>query len=194
MKLFQWLLIFSGLLTIYCAPSKTIMKVDKEPTIRNYKLNKYLGPKKKVAITKFVNATRFGKRRLGNNVSEVLTTELAKTGRFILLERERVDQILEQVKLSQLGLTQGNLDQIQLLDADFIITGAVTHYSVTTTGASNLFTQNKLQRAETAVDVRIINVRTGEVILAETGRGVAEKKFSKVLGMGTDGGLSLIHI
>jgi len=165
-----------------------VMKVNDTETIREYELERYVGPKKKVAITKFVNATRFGKRRLGDNISDVLTTELSKTGRFVILERNRVDQILEQVVLSQSGLTEGTLDQIQLLDADFIITGAVTHYSVTTSGSSNLFTQSIVQKAEVATDVRIINVRTGEIILSETGKGVVEKRFDKILGMGESGG------
>lgn len=176
------------MLTISCVPTKTVTKVENVETVRQYELDKYVGPKKKVAITKFTNATRFGQRRLGDNISEILITELAKTEHFVLLERKRVDQILEQVALSQSGLTEGTLDQIQLLDADYIITGAVTHYSVTTTGSSNIFTQSKIQKAEVAADVRIINVRTGEIILSETGKGVAEKKFSKVLGMGESGG------
>jgi len=176
------------IITLSCTSTKTVKKVESTETVRKYELNKYIGPKKKLAITKFDNATRFGKRRLGDNITNVLTTELSKSGRFVLLERERVDQILEQVQLSQAGLTQGTLDQIQLLDADFIITGTVTHYSVTTTGSSNIFTQSKIQRAEVAADVRIINVRTGEIILSETGKGVAERKFGKVLGMGASGG------
>jgi len=182
--------LFAGALifTIACSSTKTVTKVEDAETPRSYASEKYLGPRKKLAITKFENLTRFGQRRLGENISTVLSTELAKTERFVLLERERVDQILDQVKLSQSGLTEGALEQIQLLDADFIITGAVTHYAVSTTGSSNVFTQSKTQKAEVAADVRIINVRTGEIILSESGKGEAEKKFSKVLGMGESGG------
>ncbi len=171
-----------------CSSSKKMKKVDDAEIKGEYKVSEYVGLKKKLAIAKFENATRFGKRRLGENMTTVLTTELSKTNRFILLERADVDKILDQLALAQSGVTEGNLEQIQLLDADFILTGAVTHYAVTTTGSSNLFTQSKTQKAEVGADVRIIDVRTGEILLSESGRGSIEKEFDKVLGMGDEGG------
>jgi curli biogenesis system outer membrane secretion channel CsgG len=180
-------LILSFLLSA-CSSSKKVTKADDTDMKREYKVREYTGPKKKMAIAKFENATRFGKRRLGENITTVLTTELSKTQRFILLERADIDKILDQLALAQSGITEGTLEQIQLLDADFILTGAVTHYAVTTTGSSNLFTQSKTQKAEVGADVRIIDVRTGEILLSESGKGKAEKEFDKVLGMGEDGG------
>lgn len=171
-----------------CGSTKKVVKSDSGSVIPDYQSKEYIGLRKKLAIAKFENATRFGKRRLGENMTAVLSTELAKTDRFILLERADVDQILEQVALSQSGITEGTLEQIQLLDADYILSGAVTHYSVTTTGSSNLFTQSKIQKAEVTTDVRIINIRTGEIVLSKSGSGIAEKEFSKVLGMGESGG------
>ncbi len=171
-----------------CSSSKKTTTVSDSAASSDYKIPEYVGPKKKLAIAKFENATRFGKRRLGENMTSVLTTELSKTQRFILLERADVDKILDQLALAQSGITEGTLEQIQLLDADYILTGAVTHYAVTTTGSSNLFTQSKTQRAEVGTDVRIIDVRTGEILLSESGKGSTEKEFDKVLGMGEDGG------
>jgi curli biogenesis system outer membrane secretion channel CsgG len=181
------LLIFSIVLAS-CSASKKVSTVEDNATITDYKIPEYIGPKKKLAIAKFENATRFGKRRLGENLTNVITTELSKTQRFVLLERADVDKILDQLALSQSGITEGTLKQIQLLDADFILTGAVTHYAVTTTGSSNLFTQSKTQKAEVGADVRIVDVRTGEILLSESGKGSTEKEFDKVLGMGEDGG------
>ena len=171
-----------------CSSSKKVTNLDDSATREDYKISEYYGPKKKLAIAKFENATRFGKRRLGENITDVLTTELSKTQRFNLLERADVDKILDQLALAQSGITEGTLEQIQLLDADFILTGTVTHYAVTTTGSSNLFTQSKTQKAEVGADVRIIDLRTGEILLSESGMGIAEKEFDKVLGMGEDGG------
>jgi hypothetical protein len=51
-----------------------------------------------------------------------------------------------------------------------------------------LFTQSKTQRAEVTVDVRLIDVRSGEILLSETGNGSSEKTFEKVLGQGESGG------
>lgn len=148
----------------------------------------YKGPKKKLAVTTFENTTRFGKRRLGANISDILITEMNKSGRFLLLERSRVDDIMSQVALSQAGITEGKLDQLRLLDADYIITGAVTQYAVTTEGSSGLFTQSKTQKARVTVDARLIDVHSGEVITAQSATGTASKTFSKVLGVGESGG------
>ena len=167
-----------------CTTTRTV----KKPESGSISVEKYLGPKKKLAVARFENATRFGQRRLGENITAVLSTELNKTNRFILLEREHVDKILEQIALSQSGFTEGNLEQVALLDADFILAGAVTHYAVKTTGSKNIFSQSKTQTAEVKADVRIINSRTGEILLSETGSGKVEKEFSKVLGMGKSGG------
>ena len=171
-----------------CSSSKKATKGNGSSAKNEHKISEYVGPKKKLAIAKFENATRFGKRRLGENMTTVLTSELSKTNRFILLERADVDKILDQLALAQTGITEGTLEQIQLLDADFILTGAVTHYAVTTTGSSNLFTQSKTQKAEVGADVRIIDIRTGEIMLSESGKGSTEKEFDKVLGMGEEGG------
>jgi curli biogenesis system outer membrane secretion channel CsgG len=181
-------IIVLSLVLVACSSSKKVVTADDPAITKDYKIPEYVGPKKKLAIAKFENATRFGKRRLGENMTNVLTTELSKTKRFILLERADVDKILDQLALSQSGITEGTLEQIQLLDADFILTGAVTHYAVTTTGSSNLFTQSKTQKAEVGTDVRIVDVRTGEILLSESGKGSVEKEFDKVLGMGEDGG------
>jgi curli biogenesis system outer membrane secretion channel CsgG len=186
MKTYYLFLIIIMILS--CSSSKTVTKVDDSGIKRDYRLADYVGHKKKLAIAKFENATRFGQRRLGDHISDLLATELSETQRFILLDRQNVDQILEQVALSQTGLTEGELQQIQLMDADFLLTGTVTHYSVTTTGTKNIFKKAKIQKAEVAADVRMINIRTGEIILSETGRGIAEKKYEEVLGMGESGG------
>ncbi len=145
-------------------------------------------PRKKIAVTRFNMANRFGERRLGENATAILITALNQTGRFILLERERVAEILEQVALAQSGITQGTLQQLQLLDADYIVTGAITHYSVTIRGSSGLFTKRKIQQARAIVDVRIVDVRSGEIIFSETGTGTAQQEYTKVLGIGTEGG------
>ena len=188
MKYFYLLICITLVIILTCASTKTISGIDDFNNLRNYGTEIILNPKKKIAISKFSNTTRFGKRRLGENITSVLTTELAKTNRFVLLERYRFDQILEEIKLSQSGLTQRSLNEMHVLGADFLIVGSVTHYSVTTTGSKNVFSKNKIQSAKVEIDVRIINVRTGEIILSETGGGAAKREYKKVLGMGQNGG------
>jgi curli biogenesis system outer membrane secretion channel CsgG len=188
MKHFLLIMICACFCFTSCQTSQKALSTKETAGEPEYAQELFIGPKKKMAIAKFENATRFGKRRLGENITAVLSTELAKTGRFILIERADLQEILEQVALSQTGLTEGTLEQIRLLDADYIMTGTVTKYAVTTSGTSNLFTQSKVQRAEVAADMRMIDVRTGEIILSESGEGSAEREAEKVMGMGEDSG------
>jgi len=188
MKSYTGYLLCAAFFFISCQTSqKTLSTKETSPESETTEVP-FIGPKKKLAIAKFENATRFGKRRLGENITAVLSTELSKTKRFILIERADLQEILDQVALSQSGLTEGTLEEIRLLDADYILTGKVTKYAVTTTGSSDLFTQSKVQRAEVAADVRMIDVRSGEIILSENGEGAAERESGKVLGMGEDSG------
>ena len=188
MKRYALPLLCAGFFFITCQSSQKTLSSSEPVTEPEYSQAPFIGPKKKLAVAKFENATRFGKRRLGENITAVLSTELAKTERFILIERADLQEILEQLALSQSGLTEGTLEEIRLLDADYILTGKVTKYAVTTSGSSDLFTQSKRQRAEVAADMRMIDVRSGEVILSESGEGAAERESGKVLGMGEDSG------
>jgi len=175
-------------LFFHCAGHKETVQTPDPELIGKYTRIPYDGPRKKIAVLDFANATRFGLRRLGDEISAVLVSELAKSGRFVLLEREKLAAILDQVALAQTGLSEGALEQIRLLDTDYIVTGKVTHYAVNTTGSKGIFTQSKTQRAEVAADVRLIDVRSGEILLSETGSGVSEKTYEKVLGIGESGG------
>jgi len=176
------------MLSLYGCVTSSVVKQDNSVYQREYRTSSYIGPKKKLAVATFTNNTRFGERRMGDNIATALTTELDKSNRFILLERNKIDEVVNQISLSQTGLTEGKLENVKLQDADYIITGAVTKYSVTTTGNSNLLTQSKTQKADVAIDIRIVEVASGEIILSETGIGIATRELGRLLGMGASGG------
>ena len=183
------LFILLSILFLSCANTEVrVEKDNKLQSLREYQVEKLTGPKKKVAVASFRNETRFGKRRLGNSVADVMTTELSKTGRYILLERGDIDKVLEEVKFSNSALSKNSLGKIELLNADYIITGAVSKYSVTTTGQKGILSQKKTQTAEVAIDLKILDVKSGEVVLADFGEGKAERVSGKTLGVGSSVG------
>lgn len=82
---------------------------------------------KKVAIVRFVNLGPTAmENKIGEVVGELLQFYFKKNG-YVCVERERINLILEELKLSMLGITEGdNAQKIgQLLEADAIITGSV---------------------------------------------------------------------
>lgn len=152
-------------------------------------LEKYTGPKRKVAVVDFVNKTRYG-TRLGDVASDILVTELGKTGKFILIEREKLKKILEEQSLALSGAVDSNTASKvgRLAGVSAIITGSVSQFGVKTTSSDYLLTSGKKQTAESTVDVRVIDVETGEIIYTDSGKGIAAKKTSAVLGLGKSGG------
>lgn len=166
-----------------------VRKDDKIQSMRDYNsVQGVVAPKRKVVIAEFKNQTRFGSRRLGNNLTDVITTELVKSNRFIVLEREDLDKVMQEINFSN-TLGQGQLaSERKFQDADYIITGAITKYSVNTTGNKGIISSSKTQRAEISFDMKMINVRTGEVVLSDQGEGVSDVKYGTTLGVGNTGG------
>lgn len=180
-------LIMILLLIVSCATTTEVSTSD-GPISIDYKVENLIGPKLKIAVTEFSNSTPYGQRRLGQNISSILITELSNTNRFIILEREQLDSVMDEARLSMSGLTGDQMEELELVGADYLIIGDVTKFAVSTEGQRSLASRSKVQKAEAAVDIRIINSRTGEIILSETGNGSAQKTTREVLGMGGSAG------
>ncbi|MEI6856116.1 CsgG/HfaB family protein [Psychrilyobacter sp.] len=169
--------------------TSNVRKDNKIQSMRNYdSVQGVVSPKRKVVIAEFKNQTRFGSRRLGNNLTDVITTELVKSNRFIVLEREDLAKVMQEINFSN-TLGQGQLaSERKFQDADYVITGAITKYSVNTTGSKGVISTTKTQRAEISFDMKMINVRTGEVVLSDQGEGVSDVEYGTTLGVGSTGG------
>lgn len=174
-----------------CAPSKSI-KTDHTTTVKQTPRveSKYIGPKRRIGVVEFENKTVYGQRRLGQVASDILVTELVKSDRFIVIEREKLNKIMEEQRVQQSGTidpqTAVRLGQILGLEA--IVVGAITEFGVRKEGSDYLLAQSKQQVAEANVDIRVIDVETGQVILADSGKGITKSKKATFLGMGTKGG------
>lgn len=181
------------LASAFFACSSGEVKVEKDnkiQTLREYNENDtVIVPKRKIAIATFKNNTALAeKREIGQNLADIMATELTKTGRFVVLERDALDKVMQEVNFSN-TLGEGKVAEFQeLKDADFIVTGAITKYTVNTIGKKGFASTKKEQRAEVLFDMRVVSVRTGEVILADSGEGTGAKETGTTFGMGTTGG------
>ena len=87
-------------------------------------------------------------------VPELIATNLAQSGKMVVLERERVKKILEEKGLTAAGVTEGDASEIgKLLAAKQLLTGSVAR-----TG-ENL-----------RIDVRLIDVNSGKIMAADKQR------------------------
>ncbi|MGZ8429109.1 MAG: CsgG/HfaB family protein [Candidatus Deferrimicrobiaceae bacterium] len=145
------------------------------------------GPKKRVAVIRFQDKSAYGRGRLGGAVQDILTTELAKSGLFILVSRgDDLDLILDEQDIGKSGIVkQGTGPKSgEVLGLNAIVTGAVSQFGVKQKSATYLLGASKTQTAEATVDVRVVDATTGQVIFAESGTGVQEESSTQVLGIG----------
>jgi len=109
---------------------------------------------------------------LGEGMAEMLTTELTRTGRFMVLERSALGDVIEEQSLGQSGLMrpESAAKSGQMMGAQVIIRGAVTEFSDAASGAGGgarikgFGISGKSEKAYIGIDVRVINARTGQVM------------------------------
>ena len=174
-----------------CAPSKTVKTQQAQSVDVTKRVKSDLtGPKRRVGVVEFENKSAYGQGRLGGAASDILVTELVKSGKFIVVERDRLSKIMEEQKFQGQGMidsaTAVKIGQVLGLEA--IVVGSVSQFGVKKEGSDYLLTQSKRQVADVTVDLRLIDVQSGQVILADSGKGMAKSTKASFLGMGTKGG------
>lgn len=181
----------AALLAAGCAPSKSVkqqqaLSVDKTEKVES----KYTGPKRRIGVVEFENKSAYGQGRLGGAASDILVTELVKSGKFIVVERDRLNKVMEEQKFQSQGMTdpQTAVKIGQVMGLEAIVVGAVSQFGVKKEGSDYLLAQSKRQVADVTVDIRLIDVQSGQVILADSGKGMAKNSKGSFLGMGTKGG------
>lgn len=132
--------------------------------------------KKRIAVINFEDKAGYG-HNVGRGVSDMLVTSLVESEKFVVIEREELDEILKEQGLGQSGLVtpQSAAKVGQLLGIQRIITGSVTEFGTKQNkvgggiGGFNLGVSTSTARV--AVDMRIINVNTGEITMAKSAEG-----------------------
>ena len=155
----------------------------------------YYGPKKRIAVTKFENKVTgvYGNWRLGEGFAEMLTTELMNTGRFIVVERQALKDVVGEQELGQTGLVkQESAAKVgELLGAQVIVRGVVSEFELAESGGgggigiAGFRLGVKSSNAHVGVDIRLIDTTTGQVLYSHNAAGHAE---SSGVGVGVSRG------
>ncbi len=131
-----------------------------------------------VAVAEFKNQSAAGWWRggVGWELAGMLTNELAATGAFKVVERKKLQNVLEEQNLAASGrIRPGTGAKIgKLTGAQYLVMGTVTAYEENTasTGGGLHFKGislgGKKKEAYIAVDVRVVDTTTGEVEFVRT--------------------------
>ncbi len=144
------------------------------------------GPKLRVAVVRFKDKSAYGKGRLGGAAQDILTTELARADKFIMITRQDLDLLQDEQDLAKSGMVKAGTGAKsgEVMGVNAIVTGVVSQFGVKQKSATYLVGASKTQTAEATVDVRVIDANTGQIIFAESGTGVHESSSTQVLGIG----------
>ncbi len=143
--------------------------------------------KRKVAIGRFSNETQYAKGvfydkendPMGKQALDILSAKLAASGKFLLLERSDLAQLLEEAKKSENGESG-----LQSIGADYLIIGSITEFGRKNTGKEGVFTSTKMQTVEAAVAIRLVDVSTGLIVYSDEAKGQAQITTRSTLGVG----------
>lgn len=140
--------------------------------------------KRKVAIGRFANETRYGKTflvdanqdPLGKQATDMLSTRLVQTQKFLVFERPDLNKIQAE---------QARANDSNLIGVDALIVGSITEFGRNTTGKSGFLSATKIQTAHAKVEIRLVDVRSGYVFFTATGTGDASTESGEIAGFGS---------
>jgi len=133
--------------------------------------------KKRIAVSRFADRSGTGYNHVGDGVADMLTTALVKSGKFIVIERAEFDKVLDEQKLGQAGVvTPESAPKVgKALGVELLVIGSVSEFGTkenTVSGGISMFGGGITKKtARAAVDIRLVNTTTGEVVAAETESG-----------------------
>ncbi|MCR5394218.1 MAG: CsgG/HfaB family protein [Bacteroidales bacterium] len=141
--------------------------------------------KRKVAIGRFSNETQYAKGifydkendPMGKQALDILSSKLAASGKFLLLERSDLSALLSECQKGE--------GTKATIGADYMIIGSVTEFGRKNVGKQGAFSSSVTQVVEAAVAIRLVEVSTGLIIYSDEAKGTAELTSKQTLGIGS---------
>ena len=140
--------------------------------------------KRKLAIARFTNESNYGRAlmtdqdydRVGKQASDMLASRLVKSGKFLVFERTDLGKVKQE---------QAITGDAGLIGVDSLIIGSVTEFGRSTSGKSGFMSSTKLQTARARVDIRLVDVKTGQAFFSASGTGEATTESGEIAGFGS---------
>ena len=146
--------------------------------------------KARVAVLEFKNKAdnQWWSSGGGAAAQDVFVTELVKSGKFRVIDREALSTLMREKNLSLSGDIDAStaIRAGKLLGVQYFLTGAVTEYGNTSKGGRGLGVSVGKNKFVAAMNARVIDAETGEILWADEAR--AEEKNMRVSVLGIGGG------
>ncbi len=163
----------------------------------------YNGPKARVSVADFDVKAAKADGEIGSGLREMLVTALVNSSRFRVMERQVLNAVMQEQQLAASGAAapgQSGAQRGQIRTADIIVTAAITEFEPQASGGAGglggggtiggslvgAVLGGSLKIAHMALDLRIIDTSTSEVLAATRVQGqatdIAGGLFAGVLG------------
>nr|WP_091667472.1 CsgG/HfaB family protein [Massilia sp. PDC64] len=144
--------------------------------------------KRKIALGRVSNETSYGKSLLrdsagdpvGKQIADMLSKALTESGAYIVLERTDLSKLQDESKLT--GTKQN------LVGVDALLMGSLTEFGRKTVGETGFVSASKKQVAFAKIDVRVVDVVTGQSLFAASGAGESSTQTASTFGFGSQAG------
>lgn len=150
---------------------------------------RYQGPRARLAVAEFECESKNCSRKMGRSLATMLTTSLARSSRFVVLEREQLEAIKKEIQLGESDWSRKDQPPPRglLEGADILIKGSVTGFRSSAHGgeeAGGVILPRSIpwiggarierENAWIQVDLRLVDVRTGRIVNATRVEGTAQ--------------------
>jgi len=159
----------------------------------------YSGPKARIAVADFEVKAAKATGEIGSGLREMLVTALVNSNRFSVVERQELSAVMQEQELAASGAAQsgsGGPQRGKLKTADLIITAAVTEFEPQASGGRagvgggggvgsgvlGGLLGAALNKAHMALDIRIVDTSTSEVLAATRVQGQASDIAGGIMG------------
>ena len=156
--------------------SATVVGSDGGQTIAQAQAAPYNGPQKRIAVSAFEYRANEGSGDVGGGMTDMLTSALFNSGRFIVLERERLEEVTAEQDRANSGRFKKDTvaPKGELEGAELLIRGSVTEFEPKCKGGSAILVS--ASAACVAINIRILDAKTGRVVNATTVEGTSVDK------------------
>lgn len=162
------------------------------PSIQEAQQESALGPKARIAVSRFTNKTGKGwyTGEIGDGMADMLATSLFNTNRFIVLERQGLKEVMQEQNLGASGrVSQETAAPIGKIEgAELLVMGAVTEFEPGSKGGGGsvggagipgvgglIFgaISGGFKESHLAIDLRLVDARTSRIVHATSVEGTA---------------------
>ena len=155
----------------------------------------YHGPKARISVADFDVKAAQATGEIGSGLRDMLITSLINSNRFIVMERQVLDAVMRERELAAAALGEDEPQRGRIEAADLIITAAVTEFEPRATGVGGgiggggivgdilgAAVGGALNRAHLALDIRIVDATTAQVLAATRVEGEASDISGAIMG------------